>query len=251
MKSDGSSRRAVSAKRSRQRQGKSTATTWHPPEPLGYPASIQALGGFAAPLLAATSFTMTALLLPTLSSTSKNFVRWPDAALTLFVAGGLAQIAAVQATMWARRYDTSPDELSQWFPDEVLDGRPSEWLRNVQDGTLEQSQLWANRTRLAYHLGILLLLAGLTTTVVPPGSMSLSRWVLVTTACSGLVGELCWSSGRHLLTRVAGEWHSTAQRSCSCLFRRFCLPRQRIHEQRSSLFSSRWACWPPHMLDRC
>src|SRR5882757_7781242 len=86
--------------------------TWLPPVPLGYPASIQALGGFAAPLLAATSFTLTALLMPMLTAGTKQFSRWPEAALTCFLAAGLMQIAAVQATVWARRYDTSPSELA-------------------------------------------------------------------------------------------------------------------------------------------
>lgn len=195
MKSGVRSRKRASPPVSRQGLGKSAEATWDPPVPPGYPASIQSLGGFAAPLLAAASFTMTALLLPTLSSVPQSFARWPDAALTLFVASGLAQIATVQAAMWARRYDTFPEELAHWYPDEVLDGRPTEWLRAFQHNNLELSKRWANRTRFAYHVGILLLLGGLAVTVVPAGHMTVSRWVLVTTACLGLVGELSWVVG--------------------------------------------------------
>ena len=173
-------------------QSRMPADSWRSPEPLGYPASIQALGGFAAPLLAAASFTMTAMLLPTLSTTSQSFARWPDVALMLLVGGGLAQIAAVQAAVWARRYDTDPDELLRWWPDHLRDGRPSEWLITVQRSHLEQSERWAGRTRLAYHLGIILLLAGTTVAVVPPGQVMFSRWLLVGICALGLAGELLW-----------------------------------------------------------
>jgi hypothetical protein len=199
MKAPGRGRRNGSTAPDRRSQSRAAQLTWNPPEPPGYPASVQSLGGFAAPLLAAASFTMTALLLPTLSNGSRNFARWPDAALTLFVASGLAQIAAVQAAMWARRYDTVPDELAQWYPDEVRDGRPSEWLHALQSNCLELSQRWTDWTRLAYHVGILLLLGGLTTVVIPAGPMSGSRWLLVMTAGSGLVGELSWIVGASFL----------------------------------------------------
>jgi hypothetical protein len=169
--------------------GRAPKSTWSPLIPLGYPASIQALGGFAAPLLAATSFTMMALLL---SSPLQSFARWPNAALTLFLIGGLAQIAAVQATMWARRYDTSPAELAAWYPEEVTDGTPSDWLRNVQIGHAELNERWANRTRLVYHAGIVMLLAGLVATVVPVGHITAARWVLILVGVAGLAGEVLW-----------------------------------------------------------
>ncbi len=169
--------------------GRVSTPTWSPPAPLGYPASIQALGGFAAPLLAATSFTMMALLL---SSPLQSFARWPDAALTLFLLSGLAQIAAVQATMWVRRYDTGPAELAAWYPEEVTDGTPSDWLRNVQIGHAELNERWADRTRLVYHAGIVMLLAGLVATVVPVGHITAPRWILILAGAAGLAGEIFW-----------------------------------------------------------
>ncbi|MFF5293066.1 hypothetical protein [Paractinoplanes globisporus] len=169
--------------------GRATAPTWTPPTPLGYPASIQALGGFAAPLLAATSFTMIALLL---SSPLQSFARWPNAALTLLLLAGLAQIAVVQATMWTRRYDTSPAELAAWYPQEITGGTPSDWLRNLQVGHAELNERWANRTRFIYHVGIVMLLAGLVATVVPARHISTPRWILIFTAAAGLAGEIFW-----------------------------------------------------------
>ncbi|MFD9880621.1 hypothetical protein ACFWZT_04035 [Streptomyces alboflavus] len=166
--------------------------TWQPPLPLGYAASIQGLGGFAAPLLAGASFTMAALLLPTLAAAQPRFARWPDAAVSLFIASGLAQIGAVQAAVWARRYDTLPEELAQWWPGEMRDGRPTRWLRNVQRGHATLSLRWADRTRGFYHAGIVLLLSGTLVVGVPPGRVPGPRWTLIGTAAVGLVGELAW-----------------------------------------------------------
>lgn len=166
--------------------------TWQPPLPLGYAASIQGLGGFAAPLLAGASFTMAALLLPTLAADQPRFARWPDAAVSLFIASGLAQIGAVQAAVWARRYDTLPEELAQWWPGEVRDGRPTRWLRNVQRGHATLSLRWADRTRGFYHAGIVLLLSGTLVVGVPPGRVPGPRWTLIGTAALGLAGELAW-----------------------------------------------------------
>jgi hypothetical protein len=165
---------------------------WAPPAPIGYPASVQALGGLAAPLLAAACFTMTALLLPSLTGADQRFARWPDVSLALFVASGLAHVAAVQAALWARRYDTGPDELIAWYPDRMRDGRPDEWLRAVQRSHLLLSERWATKARAAYHVGIVLLLAGMTVVMVPPAPMTWSRWLLVGTSGVGLVGEALW-----------------------------------------------------------
>jgi hypothetical protein len=132
---------------------------------------------------------MIALLL---SSPLQSFARWPNAALTLFLLSGLAQIAAVQATMWTRRYDTSPPELAAWYPEEVVDGTPSAWLRSTQIGHSELNERWADRTRLVYHCGIVLLLSGLVTIIVPTGHITAPRWILIVTAVAGLAGEILW-----------------------------------------------------------
>ncbi|MFC6084130.1 hypothetical protein [Sphaerisporangium aureirubrum] len=139
---------------------------------------------------------MTALLLP---PSTQAFSRWPDAALAFFLAAGLAQIAAVQAGIWARRYDTTPAELLMWHPDHAKEDRPSAWLLGVQRGLMKRSQVWSDRARLAYHLGIVLLLTGLSVATVPSGALSPSRWVLVSVALLGLVGEVLWIAGSAFL----------------------------------------------------
>lgn len=165
---------------------------WTAPMPLGYFASIQNMGGLAAPLLAGASFTMIALLLPVANRSDQRFARWPDVSLMLLVVAALSMITSVQASVWSRRYETRPSELTEWFPAEVDDGRPSSWLRLVQRDHHLLATRWAGRARVIYNVGILALLAAVTVACVPPGAISASRWVLVWVAAAGVFGELGW-----------------------------------------------------------
>ncbi|SNQ51845.1 membrane hypothetical protein [Frankia canadensis] len=174
---------------------------WSPPAPVGYLDSVQALGGLAAPLLAGASFTLAALLLPATAggagvtpgaAPGSRLCRWPDITLFCFIGSGLAQVATVQATVWCRRLTATPAEFMTWYPDEVHDGRPSRWLRNVQASHQRQALRWADRARLWYHAGILLLLAGLVAVSVPPWRIGAERGAVVALTVLGLLGELAW-----------------------------------------------------------
>ncbi|MEO3783719.1 hypothetical protein ABGB12_10335 [Actinocorallia sp. B10E7] len=166
--------------------------SWKPPMPLGYVESIQAVGGFAAPLLAGGSFTMAVLALQSSASPSAAVSRWPDAALALFVAAGLMQIGTVQATAWTRRYMCTPGDLLQWFPGEQTDGEPSPFLRGMQESHMRQAHRWANIARGFYHAGVLALLTGLLVACVPPGALSGPRWAVLAVCGAGVAGELAW-----------------------------------------------------------
>lgn len=166
--------------------------SWRPPVPLGYVESIQAVGGFAAPLLAGGSFTLAVLALQSSASPSAAVSRWPDAALALFVAAGLMQIGTVQATAWTRRYMCTPGDLLQWFPGEQTDDGPSAFLRGMQESHMRQACRWANIARGFYHAGVLALLAGLLVACVPPGRLSGPRWAVLAVCGAGVAGELAW-----------------------------------------------------------
>lgn len=164
--------------------------SWRPPQPAGYLDSIQAVGGFAAPLLAGVSFTLAVLALQSPTSPAAPFSRWPDATLLCFVVAGLAQIATIQTTAWTRRYMCTPDELAQWYPAELTDGQPSAWLRNVQHSHLRQAMRWANIAKLFFHGGILALLLGIIAACVPSGQIGPVRWAVLAVCGVGLLGEL-------------------------------------------------------------
>ncbi|TMR17335.1 hypothetical protein ETD86_23670 [Nonomuraea turkmeniaca] len=167
-------------------------SSWRPPQPMGYLDSIQAVGGFAAPLLAGASFTLAVLALQSPQPPAVPYSRWPDAALVCFVLAGLAQIATVQATAWTRRYMCTPEELGQWYPEHVTNEQPSTWLRNVQESHLRQALRWADATRLFFHCGVLALLLGVVVACVPDGEIGPGRWAVLAVGGAGVVGELSW-----------------------------------------------------------
>ncbi|MBD3010505.1 hypothetical protein [Streptomyces sp. 5-10] len=165
--------------------------SWRPPVPMGYLDSIQAVGGFAAPLLAGGSFTLAVVALQSAPGPA-GVSRWPNAALALFVLSGLLQIATIQATAWARRYMCTPGDLREWFPGEETDGTPSPFLIGMQESHLRQAQRWANMARGFYHAGIIALLAGLLVICVPRGQLTGGRWTVLAVCAAGIVGELAW-----------------------------------------------------------
>lgn len=187
---------------------------WTPAEPLGYLESIQAAGSVAAPLLAAASFTLVALVL----QSSTPFGRWENLALLLFVAAGLAQVFAVQSVIWTRRYMATPDEFKEWFPDDFANGgeRPTQWLADLQEFYDQTAEKWAERTRLWINVGISLLLAGIAVGVVPPMHISSWRWAVITVAWVGVAVEVSWVTAamvgeparRGLLLRLAALYTS-------------------------------------------
>jgi hypothetical protein len=163
---------------------------WTTGGPLAYLESIQAAGTVAAPLLAAASFTLVALVL----QSPTPFGRWQDVSLLLFVGAGLAQIFAVQSVIWTRRYMATPDDLRQWFPDDFTNRgeRPTEWIRLLQQFNDERARRWAGRTRAWINAGITLLLAGIAVGVVPPGPIGAVRWPVITVAWVGVAVEASW-----------------------------------------------------------
>lgn len=166
--------------------------TWRPPQPAGYLDSIQTVGGIAAPLLAGASFTLAVLALQTPAPPATAFSRWPDAALACFVLAGFAQIGTVQATAWTRRYMCTPDDLTQWYPGQIVDGQPTTWLRGFQESHLRQAMRWAQAARLFFHTGVLGLLFGLTAVCVPPAKIGAGRWVVLTVCAAAVIGEFAW-----------------------------------------------------------
>jgi len=175
---------------------------WRPPQPSGYLESIQAVGGFAAPLLAGASFALAVLGLQAAATPATAYSRWPDASLAFFIAAGLAQIGAVQATAWTRRYMCTPDELAQWYPERLVNGTPSQWLYNVQRSQMRQALRWANVARGFFHAGMVALLAGLFAACVPPNHISSGRWVVLAVVVVGILGESAWLIRASFLDRA-------------------------------------------------
>jgi hypothetical protein len=162
--------------------GEEGKTDWDVIWPYGYPASVESAGSVAAPLLAGFSFALIGLIVP-----GGKGIRWPGAALALFVAAGLLFIAAVQCGFWARQWTVTPSELNDWRPDEPDSRKHAEQRLHAKGFAL-----WARRLSWAYRWGILSLLAGVTVLLVPPGDPSAWRWVAIVAAVVGWLLEAMW-----------------------------------------------------------
>lgn len=173
-----------------------SATPWKYPEPLGYFGSIQAAGGLAAPLLAGFSFTVLAVILPATTG-AQQFNRWPNLTLSLLLSAGMILVAAVEASVWARRYGVTPDEILAWWPvwEAAASADPAtlpKALKNMQAQHFEDHAKWARRTAALYEIGIILLFAGIATSLVPPGPVVRGRGIAIAIAFSGLAANVIW-----------------------------------------------------------
>lgn len=199
----------------------------------GHPGYVQAIthaGAVAAPLLAGFSFTLLALLLPTLDD-PKNpppdkadqapFSACPELAGLLFLLAGLLLVAAVQAAIFIRYHAVRPSQLEEWYPEYFPPGerdaepkgsdQPPEWstddwqarlvggkwyggwVRKYVYEATARATTWADWARWLYHGGILALLTGVAFLVAPPGgSWSLGRTVLFSLAVAGVAVEAYW-----------------------------------------------------------
>lgn len=164
---------------------------WRPPVPIGYLQSIVSAGAFAAPLLAAGSFAMISILLSG-NDPQHAFARWGNMALALFVVAGYSQIAAIQCAITVQTYMATPSDLQAWFPKEMQEQGPTEFLVTMQLRHFGAAAKWAAATRFSYHLGILALLAAITVSLVPPGHISAGRILAIAAALVGALGEAVW-----------------------------------------------------------
>jgi len=159
---------------------------WDVPYPYGQAAAIDSMGGIAAPLLAGFAVTIALLVL----STPQAF-RFVSLTLGLLLIAASALIAALQFTFRARQYSVTPAEIEVWWPDAKDPGRRHE-LEHEQREHRTAYQRWSNIARVAYNVGILFFVCGLTAALFPPGSISGARIIVIVLALLAAAAELCW-----------------------------------------------------------
>ena len=171
-----------------------TRPDWASHWPLAYPNSINDAGAIAAPLLAAASFTLIGLVVP-----KAEELRYPSITLCFLVLAALLFVAAVQLLFWARQWMIAPEDVRRWLPnvaeDEELD---------IQKGHVRAFRLWAGAFVLAYRLGILVLLVGVTFSLVPDNNIDAGRWLAIAIASAGFVAEASWIAAGWILK---GSYH--------------------------------------------
>jgi hypothetical protein len=166
---------------------------WRMPEPYGEPEAFNSMGAIAAPLLAGFSL---AAMVQTLTIKTSD-ARWPEVALLLFMLAAVLFVFSVQAMFWARRYQTTPEEIKAWWPDAAHPLRLKA-LRDEQRMHAKGFSLWAHRARATYNAGLLCLLAALTVLAVPAasdGHLAFVRWLTVAVGGVALVAEVTWIIG--------------------------------------------------------
>ena len=175
----------------------SSTDEWDTPFPYGHMQAIEGAGAVAAPLLAASSFGLIGLIVP-----NSEFARLPSVALCLLVLASLALIIAVQCMFWARQWAVTPADIFEWEP-----SADPKWRYDVQRLHMKAFRLWANRFRLTYRTGILLLLASVAVILIPNGDVSTPRVVAIVLAWLAFLAELLWiTAGWIVQGSPVGTW---------------------------------------------
>jgi hypothetical protein len=166
---------------------------WDLPYLYGEAEAINSMGTIAAPLLA--GFSLAAMVQTITINTSD--ARWPNVALLLFMLAAVLFVTTVQATFWARQYQTNPREIADWWPS-AIDSKHSKELGYVLKWHAAGFRMWANRARVTYSAALLCLLGALTVLAVPPEShvqVPFWRWLAVAVGGAAFIAEIIWITG--------------------------------------------------------
>ena len=159
---------------------------WSVPFPYGRARSIDAMGSVAAPLFAGFAITIAFQVLQ-----MEAALRWPELTVGLLLAGAVCLGACVQFTFRSRVFDVSPSEIEAWWPD--ADDSQRDLMRREQRHHRREQQIWADRARWAYNVGLLLALGGIWAALVPPDRVSGGRLVVLGVAAAAFAAELTWT----------------------------------------------------------
>ena len=155
----------------------------------GAMGAVQSVGTIAAPFLAGFSITLVGVIVAT-----KNFAHGGVAEL-LLTGAALLMVGSMQFSLWARQHEVSPTFYAEWFPGATEER--VEYYKAEQARLARKWRFWSGLTRLAYNAGILLLLAGLLTILLPPEGITLgtARGAAAGLAAAGLAAEYVWLIG--------------------------------------------------------
>lgn len=163
---------------------------WAIPGMPGYPAALENIGGVSAPLLAGFSASLVGLLL------DKDIawgIWWPDQAMLLFVLTVICFIGVIQATIYARAYAATPDEMKSWY-EELNNDKWKHELIEEHRRYINEHQKWSYISSALYRIGIVAFLTGLTLIVIPRDldDFTVTRVMVIGIAAVGLIAELLW-----------------------------------------------------------
>lgn len=133
-------------------RGRSRVSFWQDPK-FGLAEAVATMGTIAAPLLAGFSLSAFVLVL----TLKARDARFRDVAALLLLLAAVLLVLAVQATTTARGWWLDPGQPSY----AEMPKADRKWLTH-------KFRIWSVGATIAYDLGLLCLLAGLTVLAVPP-----------------------------------------------------------------------------------
>jgi len=166
-------------------------------QPWGDSAAVDQLATTAAPMLAGFSFALIGIVLSTPTA-----LRWPDLAVLLLVAAGIVLTLTVQFGSIARRWAIAPAdwrELLAIAPESDLDA-----LANAGPGAVKKQGRWMVWTRVAFNVGLVLLLVAVAVGLVPPRA----HHAMPTTREAAIALALVGAAAQAAVTLVVGvrDW---------------------------------------------
>lgn len=166
------------------------ARRYNVPYRYGDAAAIQAMSSVAAPLLASGALVFIGLVVKS--------VRYPGLTLLIMLVALLVLVTAVQCGFWARQFASTPQEIEQWWPDMPTKMR-NERARADQWQDRASHDMWANRARWAYGVGIILLWFGVAVALMPAADAAQPalRWLAAAVGILAGMGEALWLAGAH------------------------------------------------------
>jgi hypothetical protein len=163
---------------------------WSKPSPLGYSASMDAMGTVASPLLAGFAFASVVVV----SDDSGNF-RWPGAGILGFSIAAVLFLGALEANFNARSFIWSAADVKDWWPEMEARSYLEDERRDEQNRAFERWRRWAKWARRMYNGGVLALLVGLSCVIPPPSRIhdqAALRWAAAGVVCAAFIAELVW-----------------------------------------------------------
>jgi MFS family permease len=161
---------------------------WETPARYGAAEALTSMGTIAAPLLAGFSLAGFVQVL----TMGPEDVRWRGAPALFLMLAAIWLILAVQATFWARQYQVTPSDMTEWWPDWKQPYRARMLRRELEEHNAGFRR-WSRLARVAYELGLLCIITALTLLAVPPVPKSDAwRWLAVAAGTIAFTAELGW-----------------------------------------------------------
>jgi hypothetical protein len=171
---------------------------WKSDVPLNETEAIKGWSGVVAPVLAGFALATVGVL----RTAGDHAPRLTDAATLLLTAAAVVFLASMELGFMAVRYGATPQDYLDWDPAARTDQATMERVQLNQSKDRRLWRIYFRRARFFYNAGILAILAGLGTLLVPAG-WSIGSAMSVGLAVIALLAGAAWILGWPARGRIA------------------------------------------------